>query len=115
MYLFYKVNGLKALVVSRGVAISKGRKSADDLRNILAGMGPPQEGEPAAQAEKQKRKKPPARLERRDGDAGDRPVDLLRRYCRHIVACELPGTRSVTSMSGLVLGPGSTTIVTRSE
>ena len=56
-YLFYKVNGLKALVVSRGVAISKGRKSADDLRNILAGMGPPQEVEPAAQAEKQKRKK----------------------------------------------------------
>ena len=45
---------------------------------------------------------------------GDRPVDLLRRQTRRRVY-ELPGTRSVTSMSGLVLGPGSTTIVTRSE
>ena len=37
-YAFYKVAGLKALIKDRGITLGPGRKSADEYKDILAGI-----------------------------------------------------------------------------
>ena len=77
-YAFYKVAGLKALIKDRGITLGPGRKSADEYKDILAGIvdvGVENGGR--ASAEKSQRAKRKGRKGRYGMSAEDAKADCI--------------------------------------